>query len=138
MRAHISINVRNVQTSVDFYHRVFGVLPQKQTSTYAKFDLEHPPLNFAMLSSAGPISGVNHFGIEVDSPEEVKRWEKRLAEQGVIDSVENEVTCCYAVQDKVWVTDPDGNKWEVFTVLHQLPVTEGKNQKSQGAEACCV
>ena len=138
MRPHISINVHDVQASVDFYRQVFGVPPQKQADTYAKFDLEDPPLNFAMQSSSGAISGVNHFGIEVDSRSEVARWEERLREQGLVDAIEKGVTCCYAVQDKVWFKDPDGNHWEVFTVVEQLPLTVEQKEASCHLPACCA
>lgn len=129
MRAHISLNVKNVADSVEFYRKIFGVSPQKQNSTYAKFDLQEPPLNLAMQSGAGAISRVSHFGIEVDSTDEMLRWQKRLTEQGLVKLVESDTKCCFARQDKVWFSDPDGNAWEVFYVREQLPVAE--------APACC-
>lgn len=137
MRPHISLNVRDVRTSVEFYRKVFGVEPQKQTADYAKFDLSAPPLNFSLVSSTGAISAVNHFGIEVGAPAEVAAWERRLQEQGLLERVEPDVTCCFARQDKVWFTDPDGNQWEVFTVLEQLPVTVTPEESSCCAPTCC-
>ncbi len=137
MRPHISLNVRDVPTSVEFYRKVFGVEPQKQAEDYAKFDLTKPALNFALVSSAGAFSRVNHFGIEVDSPGDVVTWERHLHEQGILERVEHDVTCCYARQDKVWFTDPDGNEWEVFTVLEQLPVTESLKGKACCVPTCC-
>ena len=133
MKTHISLNVRNVQNSVEFYRKAFGADPQKQTADYAKFDLITPPLNFSLVSSPRAISMVNHLGIEVESAHEVGKWERRLQEDGIVDRVEKDTDCCYARQDKVWFTDPDGNHWEVFTVLEQLPVT--KSLKETG---CCV
>lgn len=129
MRTHISLNVKNVADSVAFYQKVFGVKPQKQNATYAKFDLQEPPLNFAMQSGAGEISRVSHFGIEVDSTDEMLQWQKRLTELGLVKLVESDTKCCFARQDKVWFSDPDGNAWEVFFVREQLPVVE--------APACC-
>lgn len=123
IRPHLSLNVRATKASVDFYRKVFGTDPQKQTEDYAKFDLTAPPLNLSLVSSTGAVSRVNHLGIEVDSAEEVARWEAHLRGQGLIEQVEQNVDCCYARQDKVWFTDPDGNRWEVFTVHEQLPVT---------------
>jgi catechol 2,3-dioxygenase-like lactoylglutathione lyase family enzyme len=137
MRPHISLNVRDVQTSVEFYRKVFGVDPQKQTADYANFDLTAPSLNFSLLSSVGAPSRVNHLGIEVESPDKVAVWERHLQEQGILDRVERDVTCCYARQDKVWFTDPDGNEWEVFTVLEQLPVTEPVKETACCAPTCC-
>lgn len=138
MRSHISLNVRDVPTSVVFYRKVFRVNPQKQTADYAKFDLTTPPLNFSLVSSTGAISDVNHFGIEVDSPGEVATWEQHLHEKGLLGRVEHNVDCCYARQDKVWFTDPDRNQWEVFTVLEQLPVTEPLKDTSCCGPACCA
>lgn len=132
MRMHLSINVKNVSESVAFYEKAFGVKPQKQNSTYAKFDLNDPLLNFAMRSGAGEISRVSHLGIEVDSADEIMTWQKRLTEKGLVELVESDTKCCFARQDKVWFTDPDGNEWEVFYVREQLPITE-KVERT----ACC-
>ena len=123
MRPHISLNVRNVPASVEFYRKVFAVAPQKQTTDYAKFDLTSPQLNLALLSSTDKISTVNHLGIEVESVDEIAMWKQRLQEQGVLEKVEEDIACCFARQDKLWFTDPDGNPWEVFTVHEQLAVT---------------
>ncbi len=129
MRVHVSLNVSNVAESVKFYEQLFGTAPQKQNSNYAKFDLQDPPLNFAMQSGEGPLSQVSHFGIEADSPEEFERWHKELAEKGLVKRVEKNTDCCFARQDKAWATDPDGHAWELFYVHEQLPVTE--------TAACC-
>src|SRR3989338_2965882 len=115
MRAHISIYSRNIEKSVEFYRKLFGVPPQKQTEGYAKFDLQKPALNFSMQSGS-VLSTVAHFGIEVDSIREVEEWTIRLSELGLIERVEKGVNCCYARQDKVWLRDPDGNSWEIFHV----------------------
>ena len=122
MRPHLSLDVRNVPASVEFYQKVFGVAPQKQTTDYAKFDLTEPALNFSLVSSTEKVSLVNHLGIEVDDAKTVAAWEQRLREHGLVDSVQENVICCFARQDKVWFTDPDGNSWEVFTIHEQLPV----------------
>ncbi len=122
MRPHISINVTDVAKTVQFYEKVFGVKPQKQTENYAKFDLKEPNLNFSMQSGeAREKSKVNHFGIEVDSADSVSFWEKQLTERGVMAAPEKGVDCCFAKQDKVWFQDPDGNSWEIFYVIEQLP-----------------
>ena len=119
--------------SVAFYEKVFGVHPQKQTADYAKFDLHEPALNFSLVASTGTISAVDHLGIEVDSTEEIAAWKERLQEKGILEKVEDNIACCFARQDKLWFTDPDGNAWEVFTVLEQLEVTGPL--KNTG---CCV
>ena len=133
MRPHISLDVRDVPASVDFYQKVFGVTPQKQTMDYAKFDLATPSLNLSVLSSTGNISSVNHFGIEVGSLEEIATWKQRLQEKGIIERAEENVACCFARQDKLWISDPDGNAWEIFTVHEQLDVTG-----SVSNTGCCM
>ena len=136
MRAHLSINVSNVSESVEFYKKVFGVEPQKQTADYAKFDLIEPSLNFTMQTASGNKSTVNHLGIEVDSAIEVMNWQKKLTEAGLVKLAESDTNCCFARQDKVWLQDPDGNSWEIFYVHEQLPV-EGVINKDKN-NACCA
>ena len=133
MRPHLSLDVQNVPASVEFYQKVFGVSPQKQAVDYAKFDLTKPALNLSLVSSTGKISVVNHLGIEVESAEEIAAWKKRLQGQGVLEKVEENKTCCFARQDKLWLTDPDGNAWEIFTVDEQLAVTGPLKQTG-----CCA
>jgi catechol 2,3-dioxygenase-like lactoylglutathione lyase family enzyme len=123
MRPHISLDVRNVPQSVAFYEKVFGVQPQKQTADYAKFDLRAPALNLSLVSSAGTVSAVNHLGIEVESVEDIAAWKERLQEKGILEKVEENIACCFARQDKLWFSDPDGNAWEIFIVHEQLDVT---------------
>lgn len=122
MRPHISLDVRNVSASVAFYKKVFGLPPQKQTEDYAKFDLTQPALNFSLVSSTGRLSSVDHLGIEVESVGEIATWKERLQSQGILERVEENTACCFARQDKLWFSDPDGNAWEIFTVHEQLPV----------------
>lgn len=133
MRAHVSLDVRSVPASVEFYQKIFGVTPVKQTVDYAKFDLAAPALNFSLVATTGRISRVNHLGVEVESPDQVAAWRQRLRTQGILAEVEENIACCFARQDKLWFTDPDGNAWEVFTVREQLPV-EG----SLAQTGCCV
>lgn len=133
MRPHISLDVRNVPASVEFYRKVFSLAPQKQTADYAKFDLTAPALNLSLVSSTGRISSVDHLGIEVDSPEEIIEWKARLQTAGILQKVEENTTCCFARQDKLWFTDPDGNAWEVFTVHEQLEIEGTLSQTG-----CCV
>lgn len=123
MRPHVSLDVRQVPASVAFYEKVFRVKPQKQTADYAKFDLSSPALNFSLVSSTGAVSSVNHLGIEVDTTEDIATWKRHLQEEGILEREEENTACCFARQDKLWFTDPDGNAWEVFTVHEQLEVT---------------
>jgi len=145
MRPHISLDVRNVPVSVEFYQKVFGLAPQKRTDDYAKFDLRAPALNLSLVSSTGRISSVDHLGIEVESTEEIAMWKRRLQDQGILEEVEENVACCFARQDKLWFTDPDGNAWEVFTVHEQLAIDgplantgccAPKGERAPGAVMC--
>ncbi len=133
MRPHLSLNVRDVSRSIHFYTRVFGKEPQKQTSDYAKFDLQSPPLNFS-LQSKEPLSQVSHLGIEVESLEEFDKWQKHLEKTSIVTTPELNTNCCYARQDKLWFEDPDGNPWEIFYVHEQLPVTS----QSSTEALCCA
>jgi len=133
MRPHLSLDVRDVSKSVAFYKKVFGVAPQKQVTDYAKFDLTIPALNFSLVSSTGEVSTVDHLGIEVETVEEIAEWKVRLQREGILERVEENLACCFARQDKLWFTDPDGNAWEIFTVHEQLKAIGRLSQTG-----CCV
>lgn len=119
LKAHVSINVRNLQRSLDFYAKMLGVQPSKVRTAYAKFDVQNPPLNLALnevpeLAGAGALS---HLGLQVASTGDVLAIRERWAEAGLVTRDEMQTDCCYATQDKTWVHDPDGNEWEAFVVL---------------------
>lgn len=139
MRPHLSIFVTDVKKTADFYSKVFGQEPQKQTNSYAKFDLKNPALNFTFMSSPkAELSRVSHLGVEVDSAKEVREWKNKLEEAGVLTRDELNVDCCFANQDKVWFSDPDGNEWEVFYVKEQLEVpTKDSQVTCQPKTSCC-
>jgi catechol 2,3-dioxygenase-like lactoylglutathione lyase family enzyme len=144
MRSHLSLSVRDVPRAVEFYRRVFGVAPQKQTSVYAKFDLSEPALNFSLVAGTEP-SRVSHLGIEAGDAVEFAALRERLQAAGIVTREEAGSRCCYALQDKLWFSDPDGNAWEVFQVHEQLPVSEpGPGQSACGGTAraegggCCA
>ena len=134
LKAHVSINVRNVERSIDFYRRLLGIEPSKVRTGYAKFDVHNPPLNLALnevptLSGAGALS---HLGLQLASTGDVLAIRARWVEAGLVPRDEMRTDCCYATQDKSWVRDPDGNEWEAFVVLKDnLPETAG-------ASGCCV
>ncbi len=131
---HISLNVSDLSKSVAFYRGLLGE-PKKLKADYAKFVSEEPEIHLALqpgLASpgAGPLS---HLGIRVDSSEEVRRWRSDLKVRGVVSEEEKREDCCYALQDKFWLTDPDGNRWEVYTVIED---TEHAAREAQAA--CCA
>lgn len=115
MRMHVAINVRNLEQSLAFYKKLFNAEPTKVKENYAKFELDNPALHFSLNERAYDNKGVlNHFGFQVKDTEEVLAAKTRLQEAGLASFDEMDTTCCYAVQDKIWVTDPEGNPWEVF------------------------
>ena len=126
LKPHVSINVRNVTESIEFYRKMLGIEPSKVRIGYAKFDVQNPPLNLALneipFNERGALS---HLGIQVASTDDVLAVRMRWADEGLITRDEMQTNCCYAIQDKTWVTDPDGNEWEVFVVLEDnLPETD--------------
>ena len=126
LKPHISINIRNLTESVEFYRKMLGVEPAKVRTGYAKFDVQNPPLSLALnevpFNERGALS---HLGIQVASTDDVLAVRMRWADEGLITRDEMQTDCCYAIQDKTWVTDPDGNEWEVFVVLEDnLPETD--------------
>jgi catechol 2,3-dioxygenase-like lactoylglutathione lyase family enzyme len=132
--AHVGLNVTNLEKSIEFYSKLFGSEPVKVKSGYAKFLLETPGLNFT-LNLRDEVSGnqVGHFGIQVESTEEVLAHKNRLAENGIQAQFEEiDTTCCYALQDKFWVHDPDGNEWEFFYTKADVDV------ESENASTCCA
>jgi len=136
LKPHVSLNVRDVDASVAFYEKVFGVAASKRRPGYAKFDLAAPALNLTMQNA--PRTGVNasHFGVQVQSRDDVLAAKRQLEAAGLATHSEDDVACCYAVQDKVWVEDPDGNAWEVFVVKGEADVMQ-KTSAAKGASACC-
>src|SRR5438874_8465080 len=118
LKAHLSLNVRNVEQSIEFYRKLLGIEPSKVRTGYAKFDVQNPPLNLALneapVTSRGALS---HLGIQVASTEDVMAMKRKWTEAGLLTRDEMQTNCCYAIQDKTWVSYPDGNAWEVFVVL---------------------
>jgi len=140
LKAHLAINVRDVETSVTFYRKLFGIEPSKVRSGYAKFDVQNPPLNFSLNQGAVKEAGaLSHMGIQVDSTEDVFAIRKAWAEAGLFTRDEMQTDCCYATQDKTWVRDPDGNEWEAFVVLKDnLPEKQSSEPKACCAPDCCT
>jgi catechol 2,3-dioxygenase-like lactoylglutathione lyase family enzyme len=118
LKAHLALNVSNVGNSIKFYRKLFGIEPSKVRTGYAKFDVQNPPLNFTLNESSSAGRGaLSHLGIQVRSTEDVLATKKKWDDAGLTTLDEMQTNCCYAVQDKTWVRDPDGNEWEVFVVL---------------------
>lgn len=148
LKPHISLNVKDIETSTEFYKKLFGIEPMKfikgNTTThsivkdrlgeesekprygYAKFDVQTPALNFVLNEVPYAEGGtLSHLGIQVESTDDVLKTRERWIESGLLTVDEMKIDCCYALQDKTWARDPDGNEWEVFVVLEN---TEPKGE----------
>jgi len=117
-RIHLALNTDHFEESIEFYGKLFKQPPAKIRPDWAKFDLSNPPLNLTLnrRERAAAPADINHMGIELDSSEAVTQMDKHLQQQGLITIPEQDVTCCYARQDKIWVSDPNGHSWEFFYV----------------------
>ncbi len=138
-RVHISLSVCDAERSATFYRHLFAQEPTKVRPGYAKFEVADPPVNLTLHADTerqtrpGPSA---HFGVQVKSTQTVARITARLQTAGLNPYLEEAVSCCYAVQDKAWVTDPDGNAWEIFVVLEADVADYGRKKgASSGAAA---
>src|SRR5690349_11738996 len=125
LKAHLALNVHNVERSIEFYKKMLGIEPSKVRTGYAKFDVQNPPLNLTLNEfSFAERGALSHLGIQVTSTDDVTALREKWIEAGLVTRDEMQTSCCYALQDKTWVRDPDGNQWEVFVVLEDnLPET---------------
>jgi len=146
-RLQLALNVTNIDEAVAFYSKLFNSEPSKRRPGYANFAILEPPLKLVLIENPGAATRLNHLGVEVFSQDEVVQAHDRLTAQGLEVMNEDGVTCCYAVQDKVWVRDPDQAPWEVYTVLahadsmgesHGIPVLNPDSACCAQDAACCV
>ena len=136
LKAHLALNVRNVDESIAFYRKMLDIQPSKVRTGYAKFDVQNPPLNLTLNEVAFNGRGaLSRLGIQVASTNDVLAMRDKWVASGLITRDEMQTNCCYATQDKTWVRDPDGNEWEVFVVLQ-----DNLSEEVQGAadKTCCT
>jgi catechol 2,3-dioxygenase-like lactoylglutathione lyase family enzyme len=138
-RIQLALNVSDIDEAVEFYTKLFGTGPAKRQPGYANFAIADPPLKLVLVENSnargdGVSGALNHLGVEVETPDEVTAATGRLSDTGMGVEVQEQTTCCFAVQDKVWVNDPDGAPWEVYTVLADAPAATG----IAGDGSCCV
>jgi catechol 2,3-dioxygenase-like lactoylglutathione lyase family enzyme len=138
-RVQLALNVSNLDEAISFYSKLFSTQPAKTRPGYANFAVAEPPLKLVLIEDTsasrgtGVLGALNHLGIEVGTSAEVSSATSRLSDEGLDTDLEEQITCCYALQDKVWVHDPDGAPWEVYTVLADAPVESG----IAGDGRCC-
>ena len=137
-RLQLALNVADIDAAVDFYSTLFDVAPAKRRPGYANFAVADPPLKLVLIESPDATGTLNHLGVERASGDEVRAEAARLEAAGLRLRVEDDVVCCYARQDKHWVTGPDGQAWENYVVLADAqPELEGLRSPDVDAAACC-
>jgi len=133
-RLQLALNVDDLDASVDFYRRLLATEPTKVRAGYANFAVAEPPLKLVLIENPGHGGSLNHLGVEVEDVDTVDAVQRRLTRDGLASVDERDTTCCYARQDKFWVTGtPDGESWEVYTVLADSPTPNGE---ADGQECC--
>lgn len=132
-RVQLALNVNDLTRAIEFYSKLFGTEPAKVRDGYANFAITEPPLKLVLIENPGQGGSLNHLGVEVESTDQVGQAIARLQAEGLATDVEEQTTCCYAVQDKVWVHGPDAEPWEVYTVLADAPV-----MRAATAPECCA
>lgn len=139
-RVQLALNVADIDEAIAFYSKLFDTEPAKVRPGYANFAVADPPLKLVLIEDPQQVPGsLNHLGVEVAGTDEVGAAQRRLAGAGLAAAVEDEVTCCYAVQDKVWVDGPGGEPWEIYTVLADADATGGAlRSAAPGKSACCA
>ncbi len=139
-RVQLALNVADLDEAISFYSKLFATQPAKVRPGYANFAIADPPLKLVLIEDATQAPGsLNHLGVEVESADEVNAAQRRLAAADLATAIEEQVSCCFAVQDKVWVDGPGGEPWEIYTVLAdaEMPAGELRLAAPSGA-ACCA
>ena len=135
-RVQLALRVADLERSIAFYSKLFGTEPAKRREGYANFALTEPPLKLVLIEGeAGEETRMDHLGVEVASTEEVNAATERLKEAGLATFEENDTSCCYALQDKVWVTGPGREPWEVYVVKADADILS--KSADTAPEACC-
>ncbi len=135
-RVQLALNVTDIDEAIVFYSRLFQTEPAKVRPGYANFAIADPPLKLVLIE--GEVGGtLNHLGVEVASTDEVTAANRRLADDGLATATEDEVSCCFAVQNKVWVDGPDHEPWEIYTVLADAEHPQGQLRTAEPGEAAC-
>ena len=138
-RVQLALNVSDLEAAIAFYAKLFDAEPAKVRDGYANFVITDPPLKLVLMEvgagrGSGTVGALNHLGVEVETANDVAVASDRLSDRGLDPEAESETTCCFAVQDKVWVADDDGTPWEIYAVLSDAPPADGPT----GDGRCCV
>ena len=136
-RVQLALNVNDIASAIEFYTKLFGVGPAKVRDGYANFAIDEPPLKLVLIENPGHGGTLNHLGVEVEHTDLVQQAIGRLQAEGLATDVEEQTTCCYAVQDKVWVHGPDAEPWEVYTVIEDVPAETTRVTLGAKPVNCC-
>ena len=139
-RVQLALNVSDLDAAIVFYSKLFATPPAKVRTGYANFAIADPPLKLVLIEGHGEKGTLNHLGVEVESTDDVVAARSRLSSEGLSTVDEEQVACCFALQDKVWVDGPDGEPWEIYTVLDHVEMPAGELRRiDPGTErACCA
>ena len=139
-RLQLALNVDELDTAIAFYSKLFSTEPAKVRPGYANFAIAEPPLKLVLIEGQAAGGTLNHLGVEVESTEAVAAAQLRLAASGLDTATEDQVACCYAVQDKVWVDGPSGEPWEIYTVLRDVEMPGGqlRTVDPESGAVCCA
>jgi predicted enzyme related to lactoylglutathione lyase len=139
-RVQLALNVSDLDAAIAFYSKLFATEPAKIRPGYANFAIAEPPLKLVLIEGHGEPGSLNHLGVEVMSTAEVGAAQQRLAAEGLATATEDEVSCCFALQDKVWVDGPDKEPWEIYTVLGdaEMPAGELRTSAPEADAMCCA
>jgi catechol 2,3-dioxygenase-like lactoylglutathione lyase family enzyme len=139
-RVQLALNVSNLDEAIEFYRRLFATEPAKVRPGYANFAIADPPLKLVLIEGSGAPGMLNHLGVEVADTAAVGAAQARLAAGGLATATEENVECCFALQDKVWVDGPDAEPWEIYTVLDdvEMPAGQLRAASPDGGSACCA
>jgi catechol 2,3-dioxygenase-like lactoylglutathione lyase family enzyme len=141
MRLQLALNVKNLDEAVEFYSKLFNVEVNKRKPGYANFAIAEPPLKLVLFENPDADERLNHLGVEVFDDADVRAATDRLKAADLVDSVEDEQTCCYATQNKVWALDPQGMRWEYYRVVEDVDNFGGGGDFEAPAEPptmpCC-
>lgn len=139
-RLQLALNVSDLDEAIAFYSKLFATEPAKVRPGYANFAIAEPPLKLVLIEGHGDGGTLNHLGVEVETTAEVGATQVRLSGEGLATATEDEVACCYAVQDKVWVDGPDREPWEIYTVLSDVEMQPGELRTVVPGEdsLCCA
>ena len=137
MRLQLALNVKDLDSAVDFYSKLFGVEPRKLKPGYANFAIAEPPLKLVLFETPAAGERLNHLGVEVFDDAEVSRAEQRIKTSGLQHRTENDTICCHARQNKIWALEPEGLRWEWYRVIEDVKPGKLRSGAEAAAQGCC-